>query len=332
MIVAISYYPGDLDLARRWANHVKKLGPYLNHEIILCPSQGVTTDGVLLPLQNSFRNASVMPNHHVETGWPVGCNRSFQTIAWNAVHTQRPFLFMEPDAIPLKEGWLDAVEQEYLSCNRPFMGDFVELTKALGKNPGVIDHMSGVGVYHWDLGRLAPRLFNCTSLTKNEFGIEEEVEHAWDIFAASQILPWFHRTRLIQHDWTGTSDKPHKWRKNNVEWSFVLPEAVIYHPDKRGVLMNDGLAGDPPEPELADENKTPHEENPKIQHQDAPKGTEEAELVAIHNAINVLAFHAGTSRKFKRIITDELASKGWGSKRKKTKQPRKKVRPAVGVD
>jgi hypothetical protein len=342
MIVAISYHPGDIDMARRWANHVKRLGPYLNHEMILCPSQKATTDGILLPLQNCFRSVKVVPNCHPETGWPVGCNRSFQTIAWHCMDEKKPFLFMEPDAVPLKEGWLDAIEQEYYKCGKPFMGDFVELSKVLGNQPGVIDHMSGVAVYHWDLVRLAPRVFNCTSLVKTKTG-EQEMEFAWDIFAASDIIPKFHTTGLIQHDWTGTGDQPHEWRKHNVDWSFVNPNAVIYHPDKRGVLMNDGLAGEAPrvggelrtgvpvsDPVVEQVSPAPiYEEDPKVQYPTTPQGTEEAQLAAIHNAISVLSFHSDTNRKFKRLITEYLAAKGWGKKRKKTKQPRKKVRPSL---
>lgn len=333
MIVAIAYHNGDLHLMRRWANRVKALGPYMNHEIIICPVHGVTTDGVELPLSNAFRKVHVVPSAHTEKGWPVSCNRGFQNIAWHSIlNTRQPFLFMEPDAIPLCEGWIDQIEAEYKQCQRPFMGDFVDLSTAA--IPGGIDHMSGVAVYDWNLSVTAPRLFNCSN-GKEEF--------AWDIWAASDIIPKMHRTNLIHHDWKGTSDRSHEWRKNNVEPSFVRAGAVIYHPDKKGVLLNDGLAGevssvegDPSTGALVSvssfNHTTPaqstHEETTEVQQKTPLAGTKEAQLRAIDTAINIISFHHKLGGWNRKHVKESLAQAGL-AKAKQVKRTGKKVRTAL---
>ena len=324
MIVAISYHQGDQQLMTRWANRVKQLGPYLNHEIILSPCHGATTDKILLPLQNCFRKVHVVPSGHTEKGWPVSCNRAFQNICWYSMLTTRqPFLFMEPDAVPLCEGWIDQIEEEYRNCGRPFMGDFVDLASS---DVSGIDHMSGIAVYDWNLSITAPRLFNCNN-GKEEF--------AWDIFAASDILPKMHRTGLIQHDWN-------RYRKQAVDFSAVRNGAVIYHPDKQGVLLNDGLAGplnsvqgEPvtgaPESVSSFKHKgsaqISHEEKPQIQSEEAPQ---DQQAIIIERFNSILA-DAGSDSRLKRQVKAKLIEHGWIKAPKKGKRSGKKVSAPVGV-
>jgi hypothetical protein len=307
----------------RWANKVKQLGPYLNHEIILSPCHGANTDKILLPLQNCFRKVHVVPSGHTEKGWPISCNRAFQNICWHSMLTTRqPFLFMEPDAVPLCEGWIDQIEEEYRNCGRPFMGDFVDLTSS---DVDGIDHMSGIAVYDWNLSITAPRLFNCNN-GKEEF--------AWDIFAASDILPKMHRTNLIQHDWN-------RYRKQAVDSSAVRPGAVIYHPDKQGVLLNDGLAG--PLNSVQGEPATgapksvssfkhegsasiSNEEKPQIQSEEAPQDQQ----TLLIERFNSILISAGSDSRLKRQVKQSLIQSGWIKAPKKGKRTGKKVSSPVG--
>jgi hypothetical protein len=236
--------------------------------------------------------------------------------------TRQPFLFMEPDAVPLCEGWIDAIEAEYRACGSPFMGDLVDLSKS---DVSGIDHMSGIAVYDWNLSITAPRLFNCNN-GKEEF--------AWDIFAASDILPKMHRTNLIQHDWD-------RYRRGDVDPSAVREGAVIYHPDKQGVLFNDGLAG--PLNSVQGEPATgapvsvssfkhegsasiSNEEKPQIQFEEAP--TDQQAIVL--ERFNSVLVSARSDSKLKRQVKQSLIQHGWIKAPKKGKRTRKKVSPPVG--
>jgi hypothetical protein len=308
MIVAISYYGADKPLMERWAAHVKKLGPYPSHKIILLPAHHATTDGVEEPLRECFGSVEVRPCYHTQTGWPISCNLAFENIARHAAdNLKAPFLWMEPDAIPLNAGWLDSIEEAYKACGHPFMGDFVGIA---GIMPNGIDHMSGVAVYHWDLHRLAPSLFNNERL-------------AWDIASAKQIIPLFARTHLIQHDWVPTK----AWRRDKVDSSCVNPLAVIYHPDKLGVLINDGLAGSGCGVVGELQTGVPCEGSPHEVPEPAlalKVGSEEFIKQNIVNQINAISFHFKNSKNLKKLILQKLQENGiiprtYSKRKKKTK-------------
>ena len=317
MIVAIPYHAGDIDLMRRWAAHVKKLGDNKNHTIILAIVRKASTDGIKEVLESSFGSVDVLECYHSETGWPLSCNMSFEQIVWHINGKyKKPFLLMEPDAVPLKTGWLDEIEKEYTACGSPFMGDFVEIE---GIMPNGVNHMSGVAVYHWDMFRLAPSAFNNTVM-------------AWDIASANHVTRNMHRTKLIQHDWIPEK----KWRRDEVTKAVVRKDALIYHPDKLGVLFEDNLAGSGTraegEPSTGDVAAVG--QSVSSIEQPEPASSQETILNAIDQAIETLYVHSQQSRKAKKEIALRLGEKGLAPKTKKAKsikRIRKQVQAAVAV-
>jgi hypothetical protein len=310
MIVAISYYDGDVDQMLRWSSHVAKLGSYKNHKIVIAPAHGATTEGIKENLQSCFGEVIEERCHHSQKGWPVSCNLAFEQIAWLAFNNLKaPFLWMEPDAVPLKASWIDDIESAYLSCGKPFMGDFVKIA---GVMPNGVDHMSGIAVYHWNMPSLAPSIFN-------------NIQLAWDIASSRHVVHQMARTSLIQHDWI--PDK--KWRRDEVTPDCVKDDAVIYHPDKKGILFNNSLSpngtqGDPAAGVPCEGN--PHE----TKETKLTQGTEESEEQAIKESINVLAFYSTLDAKTKKKIIQWLGEKGLVAKTKSSVKPRKKVRSSVG--
>ena len=303
----------------RWASHIQKLGPYLNYHLVLLPVHGVNTIGIEQRLAGSFSKISIEPCHHTERGWPISCNKAFETMAWAAFQKyKQPFLWMEPDAVPLKQGWLNDIENEYRAKGRPFMGDYVAIA---GIMPNGVDHMSGIAVYHPDMPRLSPSIFN------NE-------RAAWDIASASQVTRQMARTNLIQHDWVPTK----QWRRDKVDITCVKEGAVIYHPDKKGVLFDDGLIpngvqGDPASGAALVE-RSPHEtkEKPNLYLETAKMLNdlcEEEEQNELSLAIEQIIYCAKNNPKIKKQITQRLCEEGIIPKAKSSKQSRKKVRPSL---
>jgi len=148
------------------------------------------------------------------------------------------------------------------------------------------------------------------------------------------------RTTLIQHDWV--ADK--KWRRDNVDTSCVNEGAVIYHPDKKGVLFNDNLVpngtqGDPAAGGSCESQ--PHETKDKPEDYKGevvwanprePKitaGTPASVETAIKNAINVLRFHSSLDENNKKKISKWLIEANL-TKAKSSIKPRKKVRSTMG--
>lgn len=307
----------------RWANHVVRLGPYINHQLVLLPVHGVSTDKIESILSGSFRNVYIEKCYHTEMGWPISCNKAFETMAWAAFQKfKAPFLWMEPDAVPLNSGWLNEIEVEYRSGNRPFLGDFVEIA---GIMPNGVNHMSGVAVYPPDLPRLAPSIFNNDTT-------------AWDIASGNQVTRQMFRSSLIHHDWVPTK----QWRRDKVDPSCVRRGAVVYHPDKLGVLFNDGLSpngvqGDPAtgadvvasDPHETKDKPNLYAESVKML-QDLADAEDQNELSL---AIEQIIYNAKNSPKIKKQIIARLVDEGIikAPKAKKVKRTRAKVCRPVEV-
>lgn len=117
-------------------------------------------------------------------------------------HSDTPYLWLESDAIPLVPDWLDRIQTEYFACGKPFMG-----ARVLYENTP--EHMSGVAVYR-AIGRNAPDYV----MAQN---------NAWDVVAASQILPKAHFTGLIQHDWKAAPFN------SQADMARIRSGVVIYH-------------------------------------------------------------------------------------------------------
>jgi hypothetical protein len=312
MIIAISYHPGDEALMKRWASHVAKLGPYLNHGIVIALAHNPSTEGITDVLEKSFGKCEVIRCYHEEVGWPLSCNQSFEYAARHiADNIKQPFLWMEADAVPLKSNWIDAIEAEYVNKGKPFMGDFVDIAS---KGRG-IDHMSGVAVYHYDLSTYAPSVFNNRRI-------------AWDIASANDVLGKMHKTKLIHHDWSDTGS----WRKEVVTKDCPRPESVIYHPDKNGVLFDDGLDGGGTRAKR--EPLTGGAVTPSSFEQLPPssfkQGTDESIELAIQSAASVLKFYHN-DRKTKKIVIQSLIEKGFIKQKAKKKQSRTKVCSSLAV-
>ena len=319
MIVAISFHDGDLDLMTRWARHVAKLGTYPKHSIVLAPVHEVYHEDIEAILKPVFGNVHIQPCFHTESGWPISCNKAFENIAiYVEMKAKQPFLFMEPDAVPLVPSWIDDIEAEYLAKRRPFMGDFVGIK---GVFPNGIDHMSGIAVYSPNLSFEAPSIF------RNE-------TNPWDVASAKEVVPKMARTRLIHHDWVPSKE----WRRDKVDASCVRAGAVVYHPDKLGVLFNDGavsLTRVGGEPQTGAGMVVPES---SFEHKEAAlpikAGTPYYVEGVIVDQINSLSFHCQSSPKLKKLILAKLNETGIikiKPKAKKSKQPRNKVLKNLAV-
>jgi hypothetical protein len=122
----------------------------------------------------------------------------------------QPFIWMEPDAIPRKEGWAHALTKAYLDSGKEFL-------VSSDVNPP-FDLVSGIGVYgpntHWLIPQDIP-------------------SHCWDTWMAKHLKALTAYTPLIQHT-NGNYDaqgvaSPHRFPEDN---HLLRPDAVLFHADK----------------------------------------------------------------------------------------------------
>ncbi len=127
----------------------------------------------------------------------------------------RAMLWVEADAIPIREGWVSEIADEYRACGRPFMGDVYRAESS-------IPHMTGVAVYHPLWREYAPSL---AKLNRDECG--------WDTLCSHETLPRCHPSKSIQQVWRPPLPITAAWASANIPLSTAL-----FHQVKDGSLID----------------------------------------------------------------------------------------------
>lgn len=151
-----------------------------------------------------------------ERGWPQSCNSLFR-VAYGYIQeiAKVPFWWNETDCIPLKRGWLDALENEYYQVRKPFMGRIVD-------KPFL--HLTGCAIYPPHIERYNTHLLAAVDL-------------AWDVMSPHMTIPYAHNTDLFHHEW-GDAEKniapsyPTRWSLR-----AIPSEAVVSHRNKDHTLI-----------------------------------------------------------------------------------------------
>lgn len=214
MLTVIPFCNKDKPIAVHLAEWIAELGGVKAHDCMLVHPPTTEPSGVMEPLREAFKKLYILRTPDDEDGWPQGPNLLFRRAAIQIEATSpQPWLWLEPDAIPVVAYWLDAIEGEYKSIDpkRPFLGVRVEI-------PKIIPHMSGVAAYPGNAPSLAPLLVTCRKV-------------AFDVNGSSQVLPKLTSTALIQHEW-----KPPTFATAG-DLSRVRDGVVIYHQCKDSSLI-----------------------------------------------------------------------------------------------
>lgn len=151
--------------------------------------------------------------------WPVPQNYAWQTVA-RYIESIRidynSWFWWESDAIPLKPGWLKALDEAQKSGNRPFTG---AVTWQGGHH-----YVAGVAIYPSNISRHLPSAL----LTQN---------HPWDKVAAlkdGMLLKTHDIKDLIFH----TPDVNNTPFYSKADLDQIPESAVIYHKNKDGSLLS----------------------------------------------------------------------------------------------
>jgi hypothetical protein len=147
-------------------------------------------------------------------GWPTGCNWSFLTAAEHCRRERLDFWLNEPDCIPLKAGWFEALRAEYAACGRPYLGFIEPATEHYPR------HLTGNAAYHHSVFHH----FRADQMGK-----------AWDIALADVLTPLAHASPLVHQEF-GSLDRPPTFHTVD-DLRRIPPEAVVFHRNKDGSLI-----------------------------------------------------------------------------------------------
>ena len=210
-LTAIAYCGSDAKLTQkllRWIGFLgKKSGGSMKAEsLLMVCDKRYDKHAELLGLKSIasdvFGNVILKtPDKEAPAGWPQGPNFVF---AQAIEKLDADMLWMEPDAVPVRSNWYEAVKREFHECGKPFMG-----TRSVVLKP----HMNGVGCYSRKWRDFAPSLV-------------EAGDVAWDIHAAEEVLGSFRDSPLFHNVPRGQSIP-----------GMLDSQVAVYHPDKIGDMI-----------------------------------------------------------------------------------------------
>lgn len=230
MNCVIPFHAGDKAQVARWLSWAEELGGMGGHRLFLMPAMGQKAD-----FQTSLPFTTLEDSYGLKSNWSASNNAvrdasapnsMIRQIAWHFYLNKLGYwLFCEPDAIPLRPGWHDALDEEYRRERKHFMGALVP-----GKEGDYPEHMTGVAIWPEDAITCRTLMLPTNATIDGHPG---QVELAFDIAAAPEIVHGgrFHATKLIQHVFRGPKFE------GAVDLQRVSKDAVLFHTDKDGGLI-----------------------------------------------------------------------------------------------
>lgn len=227
MLAVLNFCSKDRDMALNLLKWIQELGDVRRHDIILLTGIATKVGGLTQELEllahDMFGNMIPrVTDTQEERGWPMSPNNAWRdTVFLMRMKIGRPWLWLEPDCVPITPDWLDKIELEYevaLKKGKAFMGGEI-------MNPQ--HRMSGPGVYHKYVTNYTRRM---ASLPLNV---------PFDQYFARDIVPNAHFTTLIQNIWNVEFGKPETIPTFPDQESLKLldPNAVLFHRNKDGTLI-----------------------------------------------------------------------------------------------
>lgn len=114
MNVVFAYHNGDCELAMESAKAITAMGINMRHKAYVCAINGTPLIGEITEeLKKSFPEVHRIIAQDGFNGWPLGPNQMFDDVASFMYPTNTPFIFWEPDCVPMRRGWLDELDDEY---------------------------------------------------------------------------------------------------------------------------------------------------------------------------------------------------------------------------
>ena len=246
LLVALPCHLGDFDQAESLMKWMIELGPMREHNLLLSADGEVPPERVKALLDVARPHFNSVVAMIVQTGikgWPAAANLMFRATArqiWDRY--KLPWLWLEPDAVPLREGWLDAIGEAYQRSPRPVLGHILDAERHIDGLPD--RYVAGVAVYPQDLFAILSKqwtnpMFTGPTKPNPKLSMEQRALNvrAWDMVFSETLVPRAHNTPLIQHWWGteyGMAPKFVTLRTeadpvNAVTLDLVRKEAVLFH-------------------------------------------------------------------------------------------------------
>lgn len=234
LLVVIPYHVKDAPLAKKLLEWIGTISPKLAPHCCLMaadaavPHETKTELGDIAKGIFYFAETAIIPVPAEAEGWPKAANAMFRISARHIRECFKlPWLWLEPDAVPLKASWLDELAVHYARCPKRYMGALIHSNQP----PLPPIHLAGCAIYPNDA-------FDALAA----FTMEAV---PWDIADAPYVVPRAFHTDLIHHHYgemtlppTFKAEKAPGDPVNTCTLDFVRPGACIFHRVKDGTLID----------------------------------------------------------------------------------------------
>lgn len=236
----LSVHQGDIQAAQALMKWCVRLGGVEQFDLVICADAGTAFNQVVelkAIAEQAFKTATIISTEKANVGWPTAANAQWTRAAQWAKENNRAWLWLEPDAIPLKASWLQEISIVY-------DGSFVEIKgerhsmKYLGH---VYPHyhstlperlMSGIAVYPpTAIDEIAPLPMSplawemCSNAAKIMVNQGVDTKLIRHLFGEQRLPPIFVEAKAASSP------------VNAFTLDWLPPECVLYHRDKTHSLI-----------------------------------------------------------------------------------------------
>jgi len=221
MNIVFAYHSTDCELALESAKAIVAQGINMRHKATICCIEGTP----LLPqiteeLRKVFPEVGRIVAQDGFEGWPLGPNQMFADASSYCYRYEDPWYFWEPDCVPMVEGWVDKLEEEFKKQPNKIMGCLVE--------GGVAP--SGKTVYKLIVGSAIypPKFLNYCGLAANLYNYNMAYRQAgtipepWDVRCRWVFMNHGRNTDLIKAYWKSCN---YQKRGEDIVFFAESPEA-----------------------------------------------------------------------------------------------------------
>lgn len=200
MNIVFAYHTGDCELALESAKAIAACGMNMRHKATICCVDGTP----LLPqiteeLKKVFPEVGHILAQDGFNGWPLGPNQMFSDASSYCYQFDEPWMFWEPDCVPMAEGWIDKLEAEFNQDQGKILGCLIE--------GGVAP--SGKTVYRLIVGSAVypSKFLNGCTIAANLYNYNLRYREAgatpepWDVRCRWEFLRFGRNTNLIKAYW-----------------------------------------------------------------------------------------------------------------------------------
>jgi hypothetical protein len=257
MNIVFSYHNGDAELALLSAKAITAMGINMRHKATVCAINDTAfLHEITEELKKSFPEVGRIIAQDGYNNWPLGPNQMFSDAAAQCYAVNEPWMFWEPDCVPMKSGWADDLETEFRK-EPAILGHKYEGGVATnGKN--IYNMIVGSAIYPPNFLDFCPSArsldtYNMAYRNAENYPEPWDVRCRWNFMAIGRDCP------LLRTYWKSVN---YQWKDGKIVFfaenseaeaiqevtcpdRFISSQAVVIHGCKDGSLHKMAIAGFP---------------------------------------------------------------------------------------